>query len=78
MKDKQYENGERLTINNANKEQLKWLYRDLESRYKNTYKELEQKEKDLTKSQNIMVGLLNYIMENFGEKHTKKAMESVK
>lgn len=78
MTHKQYENGERLTINNANKEQLKWLYKDLESQANRLYQELQETKKELEKNATILLSFMTYIMDNLGEEHLKKAMESAK
>ena len=49
MTHNEWENGKRLTVNNATKEQLKWMVEDRDAKIKRLYEEL-QKEKDLNQS----------------------------
>lgn len=55
MTHKEWENGTKLTVNNATKEQLIWMVKDRDERIKHLYEEL-QKERDLSKSLALALG----------------------
>lgn len=55
MTHKELENGTKLTVNNATKEQLIWMVKDRDERIKHLYEEL-QKERDLSKSLALALG----------------------
>ena len=55
MTHKELENGTKLTVNNATKEQLIWMVKDRDEQIKHLYEEL-QKERDLSKSLALALG----------------------
>lgn len=55
MTHKEWENGTKLTVNNATKEQLIWMVKDRDEQIKHLYEEL-QKERDLSKSLALTLG----------------------
>lgn len=55
MTHKELENGTKLTVNNATKDQLIWMVKDRDERIKHLYEEL-QKERDLSKSLALALG----------------------
>ncbi len=51
----EWENGKRLTIHNATKEQLKFMVRDRDSRITELQKELEQKQSALDEALEMLM-----------------------
>ena len=70
MTHNEWENGKRLTVNNATKEQLKWMVEDRDAKIKRLYEEL-QNEKDLNQS---LAKVLGEILESKGETHNENSI----
>lgn len=53
-----YERGERLTIHNATKDQLKWMVKDREATIQRQYEEIERLKDEKTK---LLDSLVEYV-----------------